>query len=65
MHEKSVLQIYMSYIFIARCFIDSIREIKDRFIKYIFTNHFSMSGNKSGLSFLAFFAMEFFLHLCK
>ena len=55
----------MSYIFIARCFIDSIREIKDRFIKYIFTNHFSMSGNKSGLSFLAFFAMEFFLHLCK
>ena len=55
----SFTNIYELY-FIARCFIDSIREIKDRFIKYIFTNLFSMSGNKSGLSFLAFFAMEFF-----
>ena len=65
MHEKSALQISIRYIFIGRCIIDSIRERKDRFIKYIFTNHFSMSENKSGLSFLAFFCTGVFLLMCK
>ena len=47
-----------SYIFIARCIVDAIREIKDKFIKYILKNISSKSGNKSGLNFSAFFAME-------
>ena len=50
----------MRYIYIARCIVDTIREIKDRFIKYIFTNLFLMFGNKSGLNFSAFFATELF-----
>ena len=54
----------MSYIFIARCIIDVIREIIDRFIKHILKSLFSNLEINLVLIFCHFLQWSC-LHLCK